>query len=71
MYEIVKMKLIQPAIKCSGRRNVVCYYKGKVVEISNDKAFILFKQRGESILGMYDMTKEEFVHREMKDIKLL
>ena len=67
----VKMKLIQPAIKCSGRGDVSCHYRGKVVALQFGYALIEFKQYGEVIEGHYDLVSKEFKEEEYKDIKIV
>ncbi len=71
----VKMKLIQPFIKCSGRRDVTAYFRGKVIELAGpgfvSHAIISFKYRGELVQGMYDLYERQFIEEEYKDIKLV
>lgn len=42
----IKLKLVQPKIKCSGRDEVTCYYRGKVVFENENEKHILIKTRG-------------------------
>lgn len=46
----IKLKLEQPAIMCSGRERVTCYYRGKIVrESENYYKVITFKSHGEEV----------------------
>lgn len=46
----VKLELKQPPIKCVGRKDVVCHYRGKVVEIHKDGWDIKIKVFGQETL---------------------
>ncbi len=67
----IKMKLVQPAIKCSGRKDVVCHYRGRVIETYNQFAFIQFTKHHQEVVGCYDAFKECFIDDDYKDIKLM
>lgn len=67
----VKLKLTQPAIMCSGRKNVECYYRGVVTGLNETHARIQFKRYGEDVEHFYDLDKDEFVDDELKDIQIL
>ena len=43
----VKLKLVQPAIKCSGRDEVTCYYRGIVESKFDHLIQIKIKSKGE------------------------
>lgn len=70
----VKMKLVQPAIICSGRKEVTCYYKGTVINVdsSGKDRFVQieFKRYGEVVDDIYDCRLETFVHDDYKDIRI-
>ena len=67
----VKMKLVQPAIICSGRKEVVCYYRGVVTGVSKNLRRIQFKRYGETVEHWYDTITKEFVDEELKDVQIL
>ena len=62
---------MQPLLKCSGRQDVVCYYRGFVEDVVEDVAHISFKRFGEKVTEEYDLVKEEFVKEELKDIQIV
>lgn len=69
----VKMELIQPEIKCSGRDTVSCYYKGKVIDTfdSPNMIQIKFKYKGETIHEWYNLDNQRFNRNELSDIKII
>ena len=56
----VKLKLIQPQFKCSGRDDVSCNYKGKVIALKGKLVCIEFKYRKELIQAWYDLGEKSF-----------
>ena len=50
----VKLKLIQPSIKCSGRDDVAFQTRGKIIDLSEDYIKIEFKSKGELISVLFD-----------------
>ena len=66
----VKMQIIQPSLMCSGRRETTCYYRGRVIEVIDNKAIISFRRYGELISAEYDLIKDTFIDPEFEDIKV-
>lgn len=66
----VKLQLIQPKIKCSGRNEVKCFYKGKVVDEKQFNIKIEFKYKGEIIEHWYNVITDSFSEDYLKDIKI-
>lgn len=67
----VKMKLEQPIIKCNGRSEVICFYRGKVVDIKLYHIKIEFKYKGNLVDYWYNVINNSFVEEELKDIKII
>ena len=68
----VKLQLIQPQFKCSGRSNVTCFYRGKVTGYFDDNSiFIEFKYKGIKQNTIYSLKFEKFLDKEFKDIKII
>jgi ribosomal protein L19 len=71
----VKMKLVQPVIKCSGREDVTCHYKGEIIAIQGIECqiaiVIRFRYKGNEVEDWYDMNYQQFNNKEYKDIKIL
>jgi len=68
----VKMKLVQPKIKCSGRDDVSCHYRGIVTHvILPGFVTIKFKQHGQWIEALYNEHAQQFDKEEYKDIKVV
>lgn len=65
----VKMVLVQPEIKCAGRDDVVCHYRGRVVEESEDGMLIKFRHKGQTIERWYGPNG--FEEPELADIKVV
>ncbi len=65
----VKLELKQPQFKCSGRDNVTCYYRGKIVKETKTSYLIEFKYKGNTLIELYDKV-EGFNDPELKDIKI-
>lgn len=68
----VKMKLVQPAIKCSGRDDVTCHYRGTIIGVDLKDRFVQieFKKYGESVNDIFDLQLGSFVHHDYKDIQV-
>lgn len=66
----IKLELIQPHIKCSGRGDVKCYYRGKVSIVNKDIIGVIFKYKGKNIEALYSISRNEFYNEELKDIKI-
>jgi hypothetical protein len=67
----IKLKLEQPAIMCSGRKKIECFYKGKIINenIGNiDIQVIKFKSHGQDILVTF--FKGECVTEPWQDLKI-
>jgi hypothetical protein len=45
----VKLKLEQPAIMCSGRERINCFYRGKLLGKENNLTSISFKSYGQEV----------------------
>lgn len=71
----VKLKLVQPNIKCSGRDDVTCYYRGKIIETLEDSVFIEFKYKGRLERELYYSNLSDlgigFYKEEFRDIKIV
>ena len=65
----IKLELRQPQFKCSGRDDVTCNYRGKILEEHDDWYLIQFKYNGELLNEKYDKVGG-FNNPELKDIKL-
>ena len=65
----VKLKIEQPAIICSGRKEVKCFYRGKIVEDNNlDLKVINFKSFGQNIEVTF--IRENCVTEGWEDLKI-
>lgn len=69
----VKLRLIQPKIKCAGRDDVTCHYRGKVIRINESlhEALITFKMYGVEVIGSYDLQAKQFRNPEFKEIRIV
>lgn len=71
----VKLKLVQPNIKCAGRDDVTCYYRGKIIEILEDSVFIEFKYKGRLERELYYSSLSDlgigFYKEDFRDIKIV
>lgn len=70
----VKLQLIQPQFKCSGREEITCFYRGKVIEKLDDCILISFKYKKEKIQSLYYISgslSPGFFEEEIKDIKII
>lgn len=68
----VKLKLEQPKIKCSGRSEVNCFYRGKIIETYENSynVVISFKYKGKLLEKTYNKFSG-FEEEELKDIKII
>lgn len=66
-----KLKLTQPVIKCGGRDDVECYYRGLIKHEDDYTYYILFKYKGQLIFEPYDKSIDAFLDIKLKDIKLV
>lgn len=60
----VKLELVQPKIKCNGRDDAKCYYRGVVTEGNRgwDHLIIIkFKYKGQIVEELYDLSINKFV----------
>lgn len=70
----VKLQLIQPQFKCSGRDEVTCFYRGKIIAKLEDSLLIEFKYNKEIKKELYYISGslyEGFFSEELKDIKII
>ncbi len=70
----VKLQLIQPMIKCSGRDNITCFYRGRIIEKLEDSLLIEFKYNREIKRELYYISgplSYGFYLQEIKDIKII
>jgi hypothetical protein len=68
----VKLQLIQPQFKCSGREEVTCFYKGKIIDETIDKFKIEFKYKGKLVSDWYHIPLNGFLHnKQWIDIKIV
>lgn len=66
----VKLELKQPPIKCSGRKDVVCHYRGKVVEIKDNKITIQIKVFGQETLVIFRKDYGVCITPDFEDLKM-
>ena len=64
-----KLELRQPYIKCGGREDVTCTYRGKIVSEFKDDYIIEFKYKGIKRRVTYNKVNG-FPLAELQDIKL-
>lgn len=70
----VKLQLIQPNFKCSGRDDVTCRYRGRVVDVLDDSILIEFKYNKNLIRELYYFSGSlgvGFFNEELRDIKII
>lgn len=70
----VKLQLIQPQFKCSGRDDVTCRYRGKVLEVLDDSYLIEFKYNKILRRELYYISGNlinGFLDEELNDIKII
>lgn len=56
----VKLELKQPQIKCSGRKDITCFYRGDVTMQTDTHMWIVIKSHGERVFLRYDKNTEKF-----------
>lgn len=66
----VKFKLVQPAIKCSGRDDVTCYYRGRIIEDDRFGMSVLIKQHGQEVLIYYSKEVQAVITEGFEDLVL-
>lgn len=66
----VKLKLVQPQIKCSGRDDVTCIYRGKVIKETNNKLFIEIKVYGIKNQIIFDKALQKVITQNFEDLIL-
>lgn len=67
----VKLKLIQPQFKCSGREETTCFYRGEIVIIPQfNSVMIEFKYKGKIIREWYQENLG-FRRKDINDIKII
>lgn len=67
----VKLKLIQPQIKCSGREDVTCIYRGKVVQETYNELYIEIKVYGVKTQITFDKGLQKVVTFGFDDLVLI
>lgn len=70
----IKLQLIQPQFKCSGRDDVTCRYRGKVLEVLDDSYLIEFKYNKNLRRELYYISGNlinGFLDEELNDIKII
>jgi hypothetical protein len=67
----VKLKIVQPHIKCSGRDSISCYYRGKVIRETEHIMDIIIKVYNEETKISYDKTKDQCITFGFFDLKLV
>jgi hypothetical protein len=67
----VKLKLEQPVIKCSGRDDIECYYRGKVLSESDTRMLIEFKSFGEVVAATFNKETNRFESPQWFDLKIV
>lgn len=69
----VRLQLIQPQFKCSGRDDVTCKYRGKIINNVGHFLVVEFKYKGERVTEKYYLPEkgvEGFTKEELQDIKI-
>ncbi len=64
-----RLVLTQPDIKCGGRGDVSCHYRGVIEKVNGDLLTITFKYKGETLTEDYHIHLG-FINEEISDIKL-
>lgn len=67
----VKFRLVQPAIKCSGREDVTCYYRGRVIKEDGYGMHVQIKQHGQEVTIYYDKESDRVLTDDFEDLVLL
>lgn len=57
----VKLRIKQPAVLCSGRKPVECYYQGKVVIMTKHLMLIAITRNGEKDEVVYSRKRKQFL----------
>lgn len=66
----VKLQIIQPYIKCIGRSNVDCYYRGKVVEDWGDEFVVQIKSYGKDTRVLFSRKTGNCLTEGFKDLQI-
>jgi hypothetical protein len=67
----VKLKIELPVIKCSGRDDIECYYRGKVITEDDKQMLIEFKSHGEIITEIFNKESNRFENPQWFDLKIV
>lgn len=67
----IKLKLVQPKIKCSGRDDVTCFYRGKIVEELPDVWVVQFKSYNQTIKAIFDKKTYICLTENYQDLKII
>lgn len=65
----IKFELIQPHIKCDGRSDITCYYRGKVLQEDEEKLICLIKVYGQDTLITFNKKENKVEDEEFQDLK--
>lgn len=66
----VKLSLSQPAIMCSGRTKVNCFYRGKIISETKDEYLVEFKSYGIEQQVLFDKKYGFCLTEEWQDLKI-
>ena len=66
----VKLQLIQPKIKCSGRGDVTCFYNGKVIMDEPNSMIIVIKVYGKEQPILWDKINNCCITAGFTDLKI-
>lgn len=64
----IKLELKQPTIKCAGRKNVICHYRAKLVEILENDLVFEIKVFGQEKLITFNKNKKIFTTYGYQDL---
>lgn len=67
----VKLILKQPVIMCSGRSEVECHYRGKVLVETDKQMIIEFKSYGEIVTEIFNKELNRFENPQWFDLKIV
>lgn len=69
----IKLKLEQPAIMCSGREKVECYFRGKIICQNDNSIGVEFKSFGEKQYVAFNTDTNECISAfdKWKDLKII
>ncbi len=66
----VKLELKQPTIKCAGRKNVICHYRAKLMEITEDNLIFEIKVFGQEKLITFNKNMKICITPGFEDLKI-